>query len=149
MKSLDDAILFIVRWYLTVAVTLFGLLIVTIIVSAVWGADCGTAFRPEKAGYDLQVLRRATLTFRSRQGRLPTVTEWPRVLLEAPPNGAPLIDCDDASLTDGAHGGILDPWDRPYIYRPGANGTFELICHGADGEDGGSGDDRDIVVRQP
>jgi general secretion pathway protein G len=39
-----------------------------------------------------------------------------------------------------------DPWDHPYQYNaPGRNGPYEVICFGADGREGGSGADKDIV----
>lgn len=41
----------------------------------------------------------------------------------------------------------MDPWGRPYLYRfPATNGKpgFELASHGADGQPGGDGDNRDI-----
>ena len=40
----------------------------------------------------------------------------------------------------------IDPWGRPYQYNaPGRQGPYEVICFGADGREGGSGADRDIV----
>lgn len=39
-----------------------------------------------------------------------------------------------------------DPWGRDYLYRaPGEHGAFDLYSLGADGEEGGEGDDRDVV----
>lgn len=38
-----------------------------------------------------------------------------------------------------------DPWGRPYQYlQPGINGEIDIICLGADGEQGGEGNDADI-----
>ena len=40
----------------------------------------------------------------------------------------------------------LDPWGHPYEYRsPGEHGDFDVISYGADGSQGGEGDDMDIV----
>jgi general secretion pathway protein G len=41
----------------------------------------------------------------------------------------------------------VDPWGRPYQYNaPGRDGApYEVICFGADGREGGSGGDKDIV----
>lgn len=39
----------------------------------------------------------------------------------------------------------LDPWGNPYIYvSPGLHGDFDIICYGADGKDGGEGNNADI-----
>jgi len=42
---------------------------------------------------------------------------------------------------------LFDPWDNPYIYiEEGVvnPGSFDLISYGADGMEGGEGDDEDI-----
>lgn len=40
---------------------------------------------------------------------------------------------------------LLDPWGRPFVYRaPGQESAFDLISLGADGKEGGSGDDADL-----
>jgi general secretion pathway protein G len=41
----------------------------------------------------------------------------------------------------------LDPWQRPYIYRPGDRATYALSSLGADGKAGGDGEDADITLR--
>jgi general secretion pathway protein G len=39
----------------------------------------------------------------------------------------------------------LDPWNKPYVYRcPGQHGDFDLLSYGADGSEGGDGDNADI-----
>ncbi|MBI5783113.1 MAG: type II secretion system major pseudopilin GspG [Gammaproteobacteria bacterium] len=38
-----------------------------------------------------------------------------------------------------------DPWSNPYVYRsPGRNGGYEIVSYGADGREGGEGDNQDI-----
>jgi general secretion pathway protein G len=40
----------------------------------------------------------------------------------------------------------LDPWGHPYVYRcPSEHGDYEIISYGADGREGGQGNDQDIV----
>lgn len=42
--------------------------------------------------------------------------------------------------------GIVDPWDRPYIYKvPGTHGAVDVMSMGGDGKEGGSGEDADIT----
>jgi general secretion pathway protein G len=41
--------------------------------------------------------------------------------------------------------GIIDPWGRPYVYKqPGVHGKFDISSLGADGKEGGSGEDADL-----
>ena len=43
---------------------------------------------------------------------------------------------------------LLDPWGNPYVYLPGGQanvGSFDIISYGADGQEGGEGDNADIV----
>lgn len=42
---------------------------------------------------------------------------------------------------------LYDPWENPYIYVPEGTinpGSYDLISYGADGADGGEGDNADI-----
>lgn len=43
---------------------------------------------------------------------------------------------------------LMDPWSHPYVYvEPGVihEGSYDLICLGADGLEGGEGDNADIT----
>lgn len=43
-------------------------------------------------------------------------------------------------------GDLLDPWGKPYVYvYPGVHGVFDLLSLGADGQEGGTGADTDVV----
>jgi general secretion pathway protein G len=40
----------------------------------------------------------------------------------------------------------MDPWGRSYVYRfPGSHGDFDVLSYGADGQEGGDGDNADIT----
>jgi general secretion pathway protein G len=42
----------------------------------------------------------------------------------------------------------LDPWGRPYVYKPpSAGGDFELLSYGKDGQPGGEADNADVSFR--
>lgn len=42
--------------------------------------------------------------------------------------------------------GLLDPWKKPFNYRyPGEHGPHDIFSFGADGREGGSGEDRDVT----
>ncbi len=47
-------------------------------------------------------------------------------------------------------GDLKDPWGNDYGYFPtsGDNDSFEVICFGADGRDGGSGKNADISSKE-
>ena len=56
---------------------------------------------------------------------------------------------DDESKWDGPYvkknGSLIDPWGRQYLYKiPGQHGKIDLYTLGADGNEGGEGEDRDI-----
>lgn len=41
---------------------------------------------------------------------------------------------------------LTDPWERPYQYRcPGDHGPVDIFSLGADGQEGGAGDNADVV----
>ncbi|MCH8917438.1 MAG: type II secretion system protein GspG, partial [Proteobacteria bacterium] len=41
---------------------------------------------------------------------------------------------------------LVDPWGEPFHYRvPGRHGSYDLYSLGADKQDGGEGEDKDIV----
>lgn len=42
---------------------------------------------------------------------------------------------------------LTDPWGRSFVYRyPDENGGYSLISRGADGQEGGTGEDADIAA---
>jgi general secretion pathway protein G len=75
-------------------------------------------------------------TFNAEMGRYPTEEEGLQVLLQ------PFGDYTEAILDSS----LTDPWNHPYEYFvPGPNGEpYEVISFGADGREGGTGEDRDI-----
>ena len=97
----------------------------------------------EKAGADIAVLEQAVETYRLDNLTFPRTEDGLQALV-APP----------ASLNRPERyrqGGYVrrlpdDPWGNPYQYRqPGRdNRPFEIISLGADGQEGGEGNDADI-----
>jgi general secretion pathway protein G len=42
---------------------------------------------------------------------------------------------------------LVDPWGKPFIYRsPGTGRAYDLVTLGADGVEGGTGDDADLTA---
>ena len=78
--------------------------------------------------------------FRLETGRYPTTEEGLAALREKP------------SGVEGWQGPYLakeipvDPWKRPYVYKcPGEHGEYDIISYGADGVEGGEGENQDVV----
>jgi len=79
--------------------------------------------------------------YRLQIGRFPSEDEGLNALMEAPAD-APSWDGPYLKKADS----LNDPWGRPYLYRfPGEYGDFDLYTLGADGQDGGEGEDRDLT----
>lgn len=79
--------------------------------------------------------------YRLEVGRYPTQEEGLEALMEKP---------IDADAWNGPYlkkaDALNDPWGRPYVYRmPGENGEFDLFSLGADGQDGGEGENEDVT----
>ena len=79
--------------------------------------------------------------YRLQVGRYPSEDEGLNALMEQPADApdweGPYLKKADA---------LIDPWRRPYIYRfPGEHGDYDLYSLGADGEDGGEGENRDLT----
>jgi general secretion pathway protein G len=90
---------------------------------------------------DLATIRGLLEAFRIDTGRYPTTTEGLDALYE-PPEGITGWQGPYASRPIR-----LDKWKRPYVYRATMTGdgpTFVLMSYGADGKDGGTGEDEDV-----
>ncbi len=77
--------------------------------------------------------------YRLQVGRYPSGDEGLDALVEAPAD-APNWDGPYLKKADA----LVDPWGRPYLYQyPGENGEYDLYTLGADGQEGGEGENRD------
>ncbi len=79
-------------------------------------------------------------TFKLDVGRYPTIEEGLKALREKPPNvekwEGPYLPREVPE----------DPWGRSYLYRcPGEHGKYDIISYGADGVQGGEGENQDMV----
>ena len=74
-------------------------------------------------------------------GRYPTSEEGLEALVKAPKNASSWYG---PYLKKGAV--PKDPWGRDYVYRsPGEHGAYDLYSLGADGTEGGDGENTDIT----
>lgn len=97
--------------------------------------------RSDAAGIQVERLGGILDLYRLDTGRYPRSDEGLQALLDAPAdadgwNGPYLKKADS----------LVDPWGRPYVYRsPGDHGDYDLFTLGADGNEGGEGEDVDVT----
>ncbi len=74
-------------------------------------------------------------------GRYPTTSEGLGALVQRPGS---LTGWNGPYVKGGAI--PMDPWGKAYVYRsPGQHGPYDIISHGADGQEGGTGPASDIT----
>ncbi|MFP2769843.1 type II secretion system major pseudopilin GspG [Oceanisphaera sp. KMM 10153] len=97
--------------------------------------------KTKTAALQIKELGTALDLYRLEVGRYPTSNEGLSALISAPAN------------TRGWNGPYLtkktvpqDPWGNDYQYRaPGQQGEFDLFSLGADNQQGGTGENQDVV----
>jgi general secretion pathway protein G len=100
--------------------------------------------KTEAAGIQIERLSGVLDLYRLEVGRYPSTEEGLEALVERPIDAeswnGPYLKKADA---------LIDPWGRPYVYRqPGDHGEFDLFTLGADGSEGGEGEDQDLTSWQ-
>jgi general secretion pathway protein G len=131
------------------AFTLVELLVVILIISMLAAfvaprmfSGLGKAKR-DIARAKMAIIEDAVARFYIHCGRYPAESEGLEALLVSP--------ADVEGKWDGPYlkrSELLDPWDNPYVYiEQGTVNTssYDLISFGADGIEGGEGDNADIV----
>lgn len=97
--------------------------------------------KSDTAKLQIEELAAALDMYKLEVGRHPNSQEGLQALVEAP---------GGASNWNGPYlkkkSVPKDPWGADYNYvAPGQHGAFDLYTHGADGREGGEGEDRDVV----
>ncbi len=78
--------------------------------------------------------------FKLDVGRYPTTQEGLGALLAAPSG---LANWNGPYIRDAKL--LKDPWSNDFIYRaPGEKGPFDILSLGADGKEGGEGENKDV-----
>ena len=94
-----------------------------------------TRGKQNAARAEISAICSALESFYSIHGRYPTNDEGVAILHRT-------TETTEALLSQQPK----DPWSRDYQYNtPGRNQPYEVICFGADGREGGTGADADIV----
>jgi general secretion pathway protein G len=127
-------------------ITLIELLVVMVIIAlfaTIVGSRVGrTVDKGKKVAAKSQISEFESMLdqFKLDVGRYPTNEEGLQSLRTKPAN---------APNWDGPYSKKelpMDPWGRSYVYRfPGTHGDFDLLSFGADGQEGGDGDNADVT----
>lgn len=129
------------------AFTLLELLVVLVIISMIAGIVGPHVIKRldesknKAAKVQIEELMTALNNYKSDVGQYPSTKQGLKALLFPQPNvkewAGPYLRKTEIPL---------DPWQHQYLYIfPGKHGTFDLYSTGADGVEGGEGEDRDIV----
>jgi general secretion pathway protein G len=98
--------------------------------------------KSKTAAVQIADLEKTLELFKLDVGRYPTAEEGLEALVKKPANAA-------AWSGPYLKGGVpVDPWSHPYVYKPGAGGTVEIMSLGADGLPGGEGENADVRNKQ-
>ena len=120
-----------------VVVTIIGLL-AALVGPRLWTKISGGKQTAAKA--QIELFGTALDAFRLDTGRYPTSEEGLKALREKPSGvenwSGPYLPKEIP----------LDSWKKPYVYKcPGEHGDYDLISYGADGVEGGEGENQDVV----
>jgi general secretion pathway protein G len=101
--------------------------------------------RVAAANMQIKTLKQAVKLYHAEQRRFPTLEQGLEALC-VKPTLPPVPEHYPADGYIDSRSVPEDPWGNAYIYLiPGRqNESFEIISYGADGEEGGEGDDADI-----
>lgn len=100
--------------------------------------------KTDTAQVQIQQLAGALELYRLEVGRYPSPDEGLGALVARPGSATawngPYIRNAEA---------IVDPWGNPYVYRvPGSATDFDIYSLGADGREGGDGEDQDVALNK-
>jgi general secretion pathway protein G len=126
-----------------IVVTILGILASLVAVKLM---DRPGEARATKARLDIQTLENALKLYKLDNGAYPSSEQGLRALVEKPAVGRiPRNYREGGYLEKGEL--PKDPWERDYYYlSPGNhNKDFDLWSYGADGEEGGTGEDQDVT----
>jgi general secretion pathway protein G len=129
--------------------TLIEILVVLVLIAIVMGIVGGNFIqRGEKAKanaakIEIGQIAQSLDLFKLEVGRYPTTQEGLQALITAP---AGLSNWNGPYWKKGTV--PKDPWGNEYKYAaPGQAGPYDIVSLGADGKEGGEGNDKDITNR--
>lgn len=118
---------------LMVVVVIIGVMATVVTVSV---TDYLVTAKQNVARSEIATIKNGLQLFFMEHDRFPTYEEGLAILKKKTPQHAGGILTSD----------LKDPWNHDYIYvYPGTHGAFDLISYGADGQQGGTGSNEDVV----
>lgn len=124
---------------LMVVIVIIGLLTTIVVINVMPSQNKAMA---KKAEADIALLEQAMEMYRLDNLVYPAASEGLPALVQPPATLA-----QPERYRAGGYVKRLpdDPWGRPYLYAvPGRNGSFDVYSLGADGQEGGEGENADI-----
>ncbi|UCG79185.1 MAG: type II secretion system major pseudopilin GspG [Nitrospirota bacterium] len=121
-------------------------LIISLLVAVVGPRLIGQSYDAKKTAAQQQIanFETALKLFKIDNGFYPSTDQGLEALIDEPDTGREPKNYREGGYLDKRQL-PLDPWKGPYIYiSPGINGDFDIISYGADGREGGEGEDADI-----
>lgn len=95
-----------------------------------------------QARIQIKHLEQALNLFKLDNGFYPTTDQGLEALVRIPESGRIPKNYRKDGYLDRVP---MDPWAEPFVYvSPGRNGDYEISSYGADGVEGGEGEDADI-----
>ena len=126
-----------------VVIVIIGLITAIVAINVLPAMDTA---RVQKAHADISGIEQALVSFRTQRARFPTMAEGLEVLVDPPADPNNPIAQTEPYLRRLPK----DPWGNEYQYVvPGAHGFYDLYSYGADGQEGGEGQDADIGNWEP
>jgi general secretion pathway protein G len=124
---------------LMVVIVIIGLLATVVMINVLPSQDRAMI---EKARADIATLEQAVDTYRLEMLSYPRMSDGLEALVSQPAR----LERAERYRTGGYIRRLpLDPWGNPYHYvYPGRRHTYDLYSLGADGRQGGEGNDADI-----
>jgi general secretion pathway protein G len=127
--------------------TLLELLVVLVILALIAGLAAPRVLnllggaRSDAAAIQIDTLANILDLYRLEVGHFPSEDEGIEALIEPPPGverwNGPYVRKRDQ---------LIDPWGRAFEYRyPGEHGDYDIFSLGADGVEGGDGEDADVI----
>jgi general secretion pathway protein G len=124
---------------LMVVIVIIGLLATVVMINVLPSQDRAMI---EKARADIATLEQAVDTYRLEMLSFPRTSDGLQALVTQPAR----LDRPERYRTGGYIRRLpLDPWGNPYHYvYPGRHAAYDVYSLGADGREGGEGNDADI-----